>query len=136
VIFRHQIQPWHPSSTLTAEASDSFTFVFVLFFDESVVEKSRKEQYKELAALVESVTDNTLKPEAVYGLLEIVSVEHPGRAANAGNILINSLKYFIKLGRQNGIHVSPTALWDGLVENSISSGWSLEDWQTFFRNRL
>ncbi|KAJ7827685.1 hypothetical protein B0H14DRAFT_3873624 [Mycena olivaceomarginata] len=39
--------------------------------------------------------------------------------------------YTIKFSRQNGIHVSPTALWDGLVANEISSSWGEQEWMDF-----
>ena len=34
----------------------------------------------------------------------------------------------VKFSRQNGIHVSPTVLFDGLIANEISSGWGEEEW--------
>lgn len=37
----------------------------------------------------------------------------------------------VKIGRQNSIHVTPTAVFDGLVENSVSSSWGKEDWEKF-----
>lgn len=40
----------------------------------------------------------------------------------------NDLKLCIKYGRQNGVHVTPTVSLDGLVDPSISSSYSREDW--------
>ncbi|KAG0369960.1 hypothetical protein BC939DRAFT_484003 [Gamsiella multidivaricata] len=153
VIVRNQIQPWHPASTLTAEAalavekidpSQFAPFSNVLFtqqkrfFDETIIEKSRADGYRGLAALagLTLTSSPTITEEGVHGLLHIVSVQDAQEATNTGNKVTNDLKYFVKLGRQNGIHVSPTALWDGIVENSISSGWTLDQWKEFFKSKL
>jgi hypothetical protein len=42
-------------------------------------------------------------------------------------LIIHAVKY----GRQNGIHVSPTVLWDGLVAGDISSSWGEKEWTEF-----
>ncbi|KAK3841853.1 MAG: hypothetical protein J3R72DRAFT_149524 [Linnemannia gamsii] len=150
VIFRNQIQPWHPSSTLVAEAAlaveqiDPAQFapysnaLFVnqkSYFDEAVVDKTRTDQYKSLSALA-AATASSLKESQVLALLHIASVATAAEATNHGNKITNDLKYFIKLGRQTGIHVSPTVLWDGIVENSISSGWTLDQWKEFFGSKF
>jgi hypothetical protein len=38
----------------------------------------------------------------------------------------------IKIGRQNGIHVTPTALLDGLVDPSIDSSLGAKEWKEWF----
>ncbi|KAK3827787.1 MAG: hypothetical protein J3Q66DRAFT_321086 [Benniella sp.] len=153
VIIRNQIQPWHPASTLTAEAAlavekvDPTQFARysnVLFtqqkkfFDEAVVDKSRSDIYNELVSLIPTSPEPStiLTEEGVFSLLHIPPVQDANQSTNAGNKVTNDLKYFIKLGRQNGIHVSPTAVWDGVVENSISSGWTLDDWKKFVLSKL
>ena len=42
----------------------------------------------------------------------------------------------VKFSRQNGIHVSPTVLWDGLVANEISSGWGEKEWNSFLEAKV
>lgn len=42
--------------------------------------------------------------------------------------LDRSVKWHCKYARQNGIHVSPTFMIDGLVEPGMSSGDSVSDW--------
>ena len=42
--------------------------------------------------------------------------------------LDREVKWHCKYARQNGIHVSPTFMVDGLVQGSISSGDSVADW--------
>jgi len=73
-------------------------------------------------------------------------------SANGGNAVTDDLKYngkflyqenslfadpsSVKFSRQNGIHVSPTALWDGLVQNQISSSWEKEEWDDFLSKNV
>ncbi|KAG0300875.1 hypothetical protein BGZ98_008799 [Dissophora globulifera] len=38
-----------------------------------------------------------------------------------GNKVTEDIKYFVYLGRENRIHDSPTALWNGTIESSFSS---------------
>jgi hypothetical protein len=42
----------------------------------------------------------------------------------------------VKIGRQNGIHVTPTVLFDGLKEDSVSSSWGQEEWNKFLTAKL
>jgi hypothetical protein len=42
--------------------------------------------------------------------------------------LDREIKWHCKYGRQNGIHVSPTFMIDGLVQPDISSGEAVSDW--------
>ncbi|MBV1835002.1 DsbA family protein [Novacetimonas pomaceti] len=39
-----------------------------------------------------------------------------------------AIKWHCKYARQNGIHVSPTFMVDGLIDPAISSGDTVEDW--------
>lgn len=43
------------------------------------------------------------------------------------------LMFSVKIGRQNGIHVTPTVLFDGLKEDSVSSSWGQEEWEQFLQ---
>jgi protein-disulfide isomerase len=104
VIFRQQIQPWHPSSTLVHEAavavlrtdpSKFWPFSVALFdkqteyFDVNVVNETRNQTYKRLASL------------------------------NSGNQVTNDLKLLIKAGRLVGVHVSPTVLFNASAAKAI-----------------
>jgi protein-disulfide isomerase len=40
----------------------------------------------------------------------------------------DDLKTHIKMGRNMGIHVSPTVVFNGELETAISSGWMKEQW--------
>ncbi|MBD1551622.1 DsbA family protein [Pseudomonas typographi] len=52
----------------------------------------------------------------------------PLREAFAEPALEQAVKWHAKYARQNGIHVSPTFMIDGLVQPGISSGDSVEQW--------
>lgn len=150
-IFRHQIQPWHPQSTFVHEASlaverlseDSFfPFATELFrrqkdyFDESIADRSRHEIYGMLSQHLDDISEGgaTLrgKREEFLSLLRNSQTE----PRNIGNRLTTDLKWHIRFARQQGIHVSPTVLWNGLVENKVSSSWSLDDWKEWFHSYL
>lgn len=42
--------------------------------------------------------------------------------------VIIGVKSNIKYARQNGAHATPTFAVNGLIENSVSSGWTEEQW--------
>ncbi|RHZ50565.1 hypothetical protein Glove_495g33 [Diversispora epigaea] len=146
-IFRHQIQPWHPSSTLVHEAglavekidqkkfydfSDKLFEAQKDYFDESVQLVNREQVYQSLAKLAGSVG---ISSDQFLSLLNIKAVDSNIKATNHGNQLTPDLKWHIKLGRQNGIHVSPTVLWDGIIDD-ISSDWTLEQWEKWLAKKL
>ncbi|PWN89127.1 hypothetical protein FA10DRAFT_272366 [Acaromyces ingoldii] len=63
----------------------------------------------------------------------LVRVEPEG---NAGSAVAPDLKYCVKIGRQNGIHVTPTMIWNGLVEPSISSSYGEKEWKDFLEKHI
>lgn len=106
-----------------------FSCFFIRYFDEALENKSRRETAQELSKLAEKVGVSSDK------VLELL-VNGTGEAKNAGNKVTNDLKLFIRIGRQNGIHVSPTVLLDGLKDDSISSGWELDQWKEYLKSKL
>ena len=44
--------------------------------------------------------------------------------------LDREIKWHCKYARQNGIHVSPTFMIDGLVQADMSSGDTVSDWES------
>lgn len=44
--------------------------------------------------------------------------------------------FAVKYARQNSIHVSPTALWDGLIANEVSSSWVRAEWSEFLKAKV
>ncbi|KAI0434942.1 hypothetical protein F5Y09DRAFT_327891 [Xylaria sp. FL1042] len=140
-IFRQQIQPWHPSSTLTHEAALAvlqlapekyWTFSDALFkdqqsyFDVNVVNETRNQTYRRLAKLASSVG---VDEAAVYDRLAIPDKPAADGSLNIGNKVTTDLKVLVKTARLVGVHVSPTVIFDGVVASDISSGWTKEQWE-------
>lgn len=141
VIFRQQIQPWHPSSTLVHEAALAvmklrpgrfWEFSEALFddqksyFDVNVVNEPRNATYRRLAKL--GAQSAGVQEEDMYELLAIPDKASDDGSLNIGNGVTNDLKVAIKMARLVGVHVSPTVIFDGVVNNEISSGWSADQW--------
>ncbi|KAK5311394.1 hypothetical protein LTR70_008816 [Exophiala xenobiotica] len=149
VIFRQQIQPWHPSSTLVHEAGAAvlklapakfWDFSAALFekqneyFDVNVVHESRNQTYKRLAKLAGDTTG--VDENKYYELLEISDQPGPDGSLNTGNKVTDDVKYMTKTNRLVGVHVTPTVLFDGWTEGSISSSWSKDDWASWLEKNL
>ena len=56
------------------------------------------------------------------------------RDAFARPDLDREIKWHSKYGRQNGVHVSPTFMIDGLVQANMSSGDAVSDWASRLLN--
>lgn len=123
-IFRQQIQPWHPSSTLVHEAGaavlkeepDKFwEFSKVLFakqtdfFDVNVVNETRNKTYERLAKVAGGVGIDEKK---IYGLLEVPDKPDEDGSTNVGNGVTNDIKFMVKANRLTGVHVTPTVLFN------------------------
>ncbi|EED15995.1 conserved hypothetical protein [Talaromyces stipitatus ATCC 10500] len=121
VIFKQQIQPWHPSSTLVHEAGAAvlkiapekfWEFSQALFnsqkeyFDEKVVNETRNETYKRLAALAATVGVDEKK------VFDLLIIKEADEAANKGNGVTNDMKLMVKANRVIGVHVTPTVFFD------------------------
>jgi len=146
-IFRHQVQPWHPSSTLVHEAalavemvdkSKFWEFSNALFekqvdyFDVNVVNETRNQTYTRLASLAQQVG---VPSDKIYDLLKIADKPMDG-SFNSGNQVTNSFKLHVKAARQVSVHISPTVVFNGNVENAISSGWELEQWRKWLQDNI
>ncbi|KAJ7668148.1 hypothetical protein B0H17DRAFT_1088276 [Mycena rosella] len=143
-IFRPQVQPWHASSTFVHEAGlavaraspESFwPFSLALFkrqgeyFDIPTSTLTPLQIREKLAALAAEV----IPANATGDFAELLLLKS---SPNGGNAVTDDLKYTIKFSRQNGIHVSPTVLWDGLVANEISSSWGEKEWTDFLAAKV
>lgn len=51
-------------------------------------------------------------------------------------IVTNDLKLQIRMGRQTSIHVTPTAVLDGLIDASVSSSFTAEDWAAYVKEKI
>ena len=142
IIFRQQIQPWHPSSTLVHEAgaavlrvapSKFWDFSSLLFqhqteyFDVSVVNETRNETYKRLAKLAAEVEG--IDEGKILSLLKISDKPGEDGALNVGNGVTDDVKQMVKAARLTGVHVSPTVLFNGIEEKSIGSSWTAQQWE-------
>lgn len=147
-IFRQQIQPWHPSSTLVHEAGyavqklDSTKFydfsakLFAQqkdFFDVNVVNETRNDTYKRLAKIAGSVGVDEKK---VYELLEISDKPGEDGSLNIGNGVTNDVKIQVKANRMTGVHVTPTVVFDGVVAGDISSSWTEGQWEEWLEKNV
>ncbi|KAF3898864.1 Disulfide bond formation protein D [Trichophyton interdigitale] len=141
VIFRPQIQPWHPSSTLAIEAALAVLklapakfqqFSAALFehqkeyFDANVVNETRNQTYERLAKLASK--EAGVDEEAVMGLLRISDKPGAGGDLNGGNGVTADVKIMTKATRVVGVHVTPTVFFNGIEERSISSSFTRDQW--------
>ncbi|KWU46773.1 hypothetical protein RHOSPDRAFT_31591 [Rhodotorula sp. JG-1b] len=153
VIIRQVPQAWHSSSTLVHEASLGVSralidsgkvqtwaeagpqwrdFFYKLideqeaFHDEPCAVETPNQTRERLADYAEAVGVDR------KAFLEAVKV---GKG-NAGTSVTSDLKLQIKFHRMRGIHVTPTVTLDGLVEPSISSSFSGDDWRKFLEEKV
>ncbi|KAF4619141.1 hypothetical protein D9613_004933 [Agrocybe pediades] len=144
VIYRFQVQPWHAMSTLTNEAGlaalrvsprNFWAFSLALFrrqeefFDIPTQDLTPRQVRDKLAHVAAEV----LPTESIDAFKDLLTFKS---SANGGNAVTDDLKYNVKFSRQNGIHVSPTVLWDGLVQNQVSSSWENEEWVDFLSKNV
>ncbi|KAJ2991899.1 hypothetical protein NUW58_g2354 [Xylaria curta] len=55
---------------------------------------------------------------------------------NIGNKVTNDIKVLVKTARLVGVHVSPTVIFNGVVANDISSGWTKEQWEEWLTKNI
>jgi protein-disulfide isomerase len=148
VVFRQQVQPWHPSSTLVHEAAVAvlqlapekfYPFSDALFkdqksyFDVNVVNETRNQTYKRLAKLGATVG---VDESQLYEKLAISDKPGDDGSLNIGNAATNDLKVLVKMARLVGVHVSPTVIFDGVIAGDISSGWTKDQWVEWLEKNI
>jgi len=148
VIFRHQIQPWHPSSTLVHESALAvnrlaphkfWTYSSALFaaqtqfFDVNTCNEARNATYIRLSEIAEEAGIDGSK---VLKGLRVSDKPAKDGQLNVGNFVTDDLKVCIKMARLVGVHVSPTVIFDGVVENGISSGMGIKEWEEWLEKNL
>ncbi|KAF8908308.1 hypothetical protein CPB85DRAFT_1309643 [Mucidula mucida] len=147
-IIRLQVQPWHGSSTFTHEAAlavarvspEAFwPFSLALFkqqgdyFDIPTSTLTPLQIREKLANLAASLDSKLWSGDAGAKFKDLLTLKS---SPNGGVAVTDDLKYTIKFSRQNGIHVSPTVLWDGLIANEISSSWGEKEWTEFLAAKV
>ena len=55
---------------------------------------------------------------------------------NNGNGVTNDLKVLVKMNRMQGVHVTPTVVFNGVVENGISSSFTGEQWEEWLEKNV
>ena len=134
LVVYHQVQPWHPQSTLLHEAAIAVTMVGgedaleilhrALRLPDGFLRRQRlrQEPHADLPRARRLARASADVSEAdVMSKLDRVVEEG---SLNTGNATTQTLKFHVKLGRQTGIHVSPTTTLNGMVCDT-SSGWSV-----------
>ncbi len=149
IIFRQQIQPWHPSSTLVHESGAAilrlapakfWDFSKLLFehqkdyFDVNVVNETRNETYKRLAKLAGEVEG--VSEEKVYEMLEVGDKAGKDEGLNIGNRVTDDVKLMVKANRVIGAHVTPTVFFNGVEEKSIGSSWGKGEWEEWLEKNV
>jgi protein-disulfide isomerase len=152
----NQAQPWHAQSALAHEVSlgverlggeDAFVAFCETAFSEEhwdeftdvFVEKMTKgEMYDLYVDVAREAMTGTMGADAASAtagelrkLLELDADALARGEKNPGNAMTQQLKFYVKLGRQTGVHVSPSTYVNGLFADT-SSGWSESEWHAFF----
>ncbi|WFD05297.1 hypothetical protein MVES1_000626 [Malassezia vespertilionis] len=159
VVVRPVPQPWHASSVLLHETAlsvarlcvpdeqrlaDPVSNAFWIFsqalmkaspewYEARARAKTADQVRDELAQLCGQVFASSGKDMLqLNGQPVEQAVRHWTRVSDEGNdgsMIVPEMKYC------NGIHVTPTALWNGVVEPSISSSFTEQEWRAFFSER-
>jgi len=144
IIIRLQPQPWHASTTFTHEAalavgrvdpSAFWKFSLALFerqtdyFDH---ESSTMTPLQIREKLVELASHHIPKGK-IEELQQLLKIKP---TPNGGIGVTDDLKYNVKFSRANSIHVSPSALWDGLIAPDVSSSFGEKEWSAFLQQKV
>lgn len=125
VIFRQQIQPWHPSSTLTHEAGAAvlkiapekfWDFSAALFkdqtefFDAKTARETRNQTYQRLAKVAGQVGINESQ---VFELLKVNENTADQEKLHDGNQVTNDIKQMVKVRAK----VKGCSIWESRANN-------------------
>jgi hypothetical protein len=122
-------QPWHlfsgiicraivAASTGPAGKEDAKRVIAAIYAEREAFDFEDQRAGPNLST---SPNDLIMRIEEVSG----VAIAGAFQMSGLERVIINHTRY----ARQNGIHVSPTFMVDGLVDRFISSGQSAEDWK-------
>ncbi|TCD62091.1 hypothetical protein EIP91_007491 [Steccherinum ochraceum] len=146
VILRQQVQPWHASGLFLHEAvlavarvAPEFLWTYCLqlwehqqeFMDEDTSVLTPVQIREKLIALATQIMGEKNGKE-VRKLLQF----RPHRMRNGGVHTSEEIRYVVRFGRQNGIHVSPTVMWDGLITEEPQSSWGEKAWMDFLTRKV
>jgi len=100
----------------------------------NVVNESRNQTYERLAQLAGQI--DGVDAGTIFGLLKISDKPAEDGSLNTGNAVTNDVKLMVKANRVTGVHVTPTVLFNGIEERSISSGWTPEQWEEWLEKNV
>lgn len=103
------------------------------YFDVNVVNEPRNATYKRLAKLASSVG---LDEKDIYSRLEISDKPDKDGGLNTGNAVTNDVKVLVKTARLQGVHITPTVLFNGWPENGVGSSSSKGDWEEWLQKNI
>jgi hypothetical protein len=103
------------------------------FYDVNVVGETRNQTYARLATVGAGVG---LDETALLKLLWINDKPGADGSLNSGNGVTNDLKVLVKMNRMQGVHVTPTVVFDGVVENGISSSFDAKQWEDWLEKNV
>lgn len=99
----------------------------------NVVNETRNQTYERLAKLGAQVGVDEKK---IYELLHISDKPASDGSLNTGNGVTNDLKVLVKMNRMQGVHVTPTVVFNGVVENDISSSFDGKQWEEWLEKNV
>ena len=103
------------------------------FYDANVVNETRNKTYERLAKVGAKVGVNE---QELLKLLWIDDKPASDGGLNTGNGVTNELRVLVKMNRMQGIHVTPTVVFDGVIENSISSSFTPDQWAEWLEKNV
>ncbi|KAK5112474.1 hypothetical protein LTR62_004231 [Meristemomyces frigidus] len=103
------------------------------YYDVNVVNEVRNKTYERLAKLGGTVG---LDEKKMYDLLKVSDRPGEDGGLNVGNGVTDDVKLMVKANRLTGVHVTPTVLFNGVVEGGISSSFSKEDWEQWLEKNV
>ncbi len=130
-----QVQPWHPQAThMSLVVLATHMIEPARTFDVMRALYEHQQDYSDQAC--HDLTPRQLQ-EKLIGLAASAGVNEAGLrnllSPDMRERVVAELKRHVKYGRQNGIHVSPTVMVNGLVNNDVSSSWSPEQFREMFK---
>jgi protein-disulfide isomerase len=142
-LYCNVVQTWHPQSALCHEACMAVSevkkeavwdFVHAFmdkqedYFDDKVRSKTPNDIYQELATLAEGATG---APKA--DVLAKLALKGTG---NSGCYVSQLMKWYTKMHRVRGVHVTPTVFVNGTEAPHVESGWTPAQWKEFLDSLL
>eukprot|EP00123_Amoebidium_parasiticum_P006231 comp17231_c1_seq1/m.16254 comp17231_c1_seq1/g.16254 ORF comp17231_c1_seq1/g.16254 comp17231_c1_seq1/m.16254 type:complete len:198 (-) comp17231_c1_seq1:166-759(-) len=131
-IYMHHPQPWHILSALCSEAAIAASKLAPgKFYQIARVLYDNQENFKEKVAYNKGrlqATEEIADLLAPLGVDKAKFMDAMEVKTNGVSSVVNDFKWFVKYSRHHHVHVSPTALINGLPNPNVSSGWTTNQW--------